>query len=70
MNPDKPIRIQNVAATLHAPVKKLIGSLLLAGYPADAMAEIFSKGLEIAMASAINEIVDAVAKHKAKIEEN
>ena len=70
MNPDKPIRIQHVAATLHAPVKKLIGNLLLAGYPADAMGDIFSKGLEIAIGNAMNEIADAVARHKAKIEEN
>lgn len=70
MNADKPIRIQRVAATLHAPVKKLIGEILIAGYPADAMADIFSKGLEIAMASAMNEIAAAVEQHKAKIERN
>lgn len=70
MNPDKPIRIQRCAATLHVPVKKLIGELLLAGYPADAMGDIFSKGLELAMASAMNEIADAVAKHRQQIEGN
>lgn len=70
MNADRPMRIQRIAMLLHPITKKLIGELLLAGYSAEAMGEIFSQGLEIALGKGMNEIADAIAKHKATIEGN